>query len=186
MFHTPEQAKLTGGMYSAMRHVYPLPYIKIIRIFRSYIGLLLGEMIENMKKIENKSQNSKKLNVYSAVGMRQKLCANSGHPCISWLFLEFLWMAIRWMYMFRGNIPMTRTNVLFTEHWWRHHQPIDDVIIDRRKKCFLFPLLNGLLKTIKKINLSILITFIQRFILFFNFPRNPRNPRENPRVSIVL
>jgi hypothetical protein len=39
---------------------------------------------------------------------------------------------------------------------------------------------------IKKINLSILITFIQRFILVFNFPRNPPNPRENPRVSIVL
>ena len=38
----------------------------------------------------------------------------------------------------------------------------------------------------KKINLSILITIIQRFILFFNFPGNPRNPRENPRVSIVL
>jgi hypothetical protein len=58
--------------------------------------------------------------------------------------------------------------------------------IGTRKKCFLFPLLNSLLKTIKKINLSILITIIQRFILFFNFPGNPRNPRENPCVSTVL
>ena len=33
------------------------------------------------------------------------------------------------------------------------------------EKCFLFPLLNSFLKTIKKINLLILITFIQILIL---------------------
>jgi hypothetical protein len=37
--------------------------------------------------------------------------------------------------------------------------------IGTRKKCFLFPLLNSLLKTIKKINLLILITFIQILII---------------------
>ena len=41
--------------------------------------------------------------------------------------------------------------------------------IGTRKKCFLFPLLNSLLKTIKKINLLILITFIQILILIYTF-----------------
>ena len=36
--------------------------------------------------------------------------------------------------------------------------------IGTRKKCFLFPLLNSLLKTIEKINLLILIAFIQILI----------------------
>ncbi len=38
--------------------------------------------------------------------------------------------------------------------------------IRTRKKCFLFPLLNSLLKTIKKINLLILIT---KYCLYFGF-----------------
>ncbi len=38
--------------------------------------------------------------------------------------------------------------------------------IGTRKKCFLFPLLNSLLKTIKKINLLILIT---KYCLYFVF-----------------
>ena len=37
--------------------------------------------------------------------------------------------------------------------------------IETRKKCFLFPSLNSLLKTIKKIYILILITFIQKLIL---------------------
>ena len=41
--------------------------------------------------------------------------------------------------------------------------------IGTRKKCFLFLLLNSLLKTIKKINLLILITFIQILILIYTF-----------------
>jgi hypothetical protein len=36
------------------------------------------------------------------------------------------------------------------------------------KKCFLFPLLNSLLKTIEKINLLILIAFIQILIPPYN------------------
>ncbi len=40
--------------------------------------------------------------------------------------------------------------------------------IGTRKKCFLFPLLNSLLKTIKKINLLILITKYCLYFIFLN------------------
>ena len=48
------------------------------------------------------------------------------------------------------------------------------------KNVFYFPLLNSILKTIKKINLLILITFIQILIVFLKFPRNPRNRGKTP------
>ena len=38
----------------------------------------------------------------------------------------------------------------------------------------------------KNTNLLILVSFIQRFILFFNFARNPRDPRENSRNTGFL
>jgi hypothetical protein len=44
------------------------------------------------------------------------------------------------------------------------HKCFYKLYIETRKKCFLFPLLNSLLKTIEKINLLILIAFIQILI----------------------
>ena len=48
--------------------------------------------------------------------------------------------------------------------------------IGTRKKCFLFPLLNSLLKTIKKINLLILIILNIVCILFFKIPAQFTQP----------
>ena len=44
------------------------------------------------------------------------------------------------------------------------------------RKCFVLPLSNSLLKTTKKINLFILITFIQILILFFRIPAQSKQP----------